>query len=208
MWFDSRSDSGFTGDASGLVRVVSSASGVSIKDIHEDVVKIKSDVSTLGKLFEELLQKKGTQKDTIQPNKTAVVITRPLALTVNAALVNINTASVKAMIVDPPKTVITETEAAILPERILQLKEETSPLPEKIVQLIEKSLPLIEETVPLSVVEVEQGKEENSSTNLEQETIQTVIESKNELTSTNNENISTKDEEEKSSLNDKNFESS
>jgi hypothetical protein len=229
MWYDSRSDSGFTGDASGLVRVVSSASGVSIKDIREDVVKIKSDVSTLGKLFEELLQKKGTQKDTIQPNKTAVVITRPLALTVNAALVNINTASVKAMIVDPPKTVITETEAAILPERILQLKEETSPLPEKIVQLkeeslpltekslpliekslplIEKSLPLIEETVPLSVVEVEQGKEENSSTKLEQETIQTVIESKNELTSTNNENISTKDEEEKSSLNDKNFESS
>jgi len=89
MWYDSRGDIGFTGDASGLVRVVSSASGVSIKEIAADLVNVKKDLTTLNQTFESLLLKK-VKADLVSTTtpvnvKPVPVITRPLALTVNTA---------------------------------------------------------------------------------------------------------------------------
>ena len=87
MWYDSRSDTGFTGDASGLVRVVSSASGVSIKDIAADLVTVKKDLSLLHQTFESLLLKKTDTTTSSTPVTVSKVVTRPLALTVSAAVV-------------------------------------------------------------------------------------------------------------------------
>jgi hypothetical protein len=87
MWYDSRSDTGFTGDASGLVRVVSSASGVSIKDIAADLVTVKKDLSLLNQTFESLILKKTDTTTSSTPVTVSKVVTRPLALTVSAAVV-------------------------------------------------------------------------------------------------------------------------
>lgn len=87
MWYDSRGDIGFTGDASGLVRVVSSASGVSIKEIAADLVNVKKDLTTLNQTFESLLLKKVKADivSTTTPVNVKPVNTRPLALTVSTA---------------------------------------------------------------------------------------------------------------------------
>ena len=87
MWYDSRGDIGFTGDASGLVRVVSSASGVSIKEIAADLVNVKKDLTTLNQTFESLLLKKVKADivSTTTPVNVKPVIARPLALTVSTA---------------------------------------------------------------------------------------------------------------------------
>jgi hypothetical protein len=126
MWYDSRSDTGFTGDASGLVRVVSSASGVSIKDIAADLVTVKKDLSILNQTFESLLLKKTDTTTSSTPVTVSKVVTRPLALTVSAAVVKSTPQAAEKE--ENVKTVI-ETQ-----------HKEVKALQEKSVVIVEKSV--------------------------------------------------------------------
>ena len=126
MWYDSRSDTGFTGDASGLVRVVSSASGVSIKDIAADLVTVKKDLSLLNQTFESLLLKKTGTTTSSTPVTVSKVVTRPLALTVSAAVVKSTPQAAEKE--ENVKTVI-ETQ-----------HKEAKALQEKSVVIVEKSV--------------------------------------------------------------------
>lgn len=126
MWYDSRSDTGFTGDASGLVRVVSSASGVSIKDIAADLVTVKKDLSILNQTFESLLLKKTDTTTSSTPVTVSKVVTRPLALTLSAAVVKSTPQAAEKE--ENVKTVI-ETQ-----------HKEAKALQEKSVVIVEKSV--------------------------------------------------------------------
>ena len=126
MWYDSRSDTGFTGDASGLVRVVSSASGVSIKDIAADLVTVKKDLSLLNQTFESLILKKTDTTTSSTPVTVSKVVTRPLALTVSAAVVKSTPQAAEKE--ENVKTVI-ETQ-----------HKEAKALQEKSVVIVEKSV--------------------------------------------------------------------